>query len=107
MGSSSNFWNILGIFGAVIEGQRTKNAIKKIQMQNEENKGIVNYYPSPIEPFFEETEPIGNMAISGGENRYRCRSISRAVHCALIQNYSAVILHISNQIGRASCRERV
>jgi len=98
MGDSSSFWNILGIFTAIVENQRTKKAIKNIHQQNVANQGIVHYLPSQIEAFFEDTEPLANMAFSGGENKYRCRSISRAVECALCQNYSVIIMHVSNRL---------
>ena len=87
----------LGIVAALINRSRTKNALRRVQENNYENQGITHYSPSQIEAFFDETEPFGNMAFSGGLNSIRARAIARAAECAYIQGYSVIVLHCSNQ----------
>ena len=91
-----NSSGLLGLIVALINRRRTKKALERIEDTNRENRGIIHYQPSNIEAFFDENEPICNMVFSGGLNTIRCRSVSRAIECAVIQGYHPVVLHASN-----------
>lgn len=87
----------LGIAAALLNRHRIKKTLKRVQAQNIENQGITRYQPSQIEAFFEPSEPFGNMVFSGGLNSIRARAIARSAECAILQGYSVIILHCSNQ----------
>lgn len=87
----------LGIVAALINRRRTKKVLRRVQENNLENQGIIRYSPSQVEAFFEENEPFGNMAFSGGLNSIRARAIVRAAECAYTQGYTVIVLHCSNQ----------
>lgn len=93
---NDGFWYSVGM---VLANRRaTKKAIKRINIENAANKGIINYQPSQIEAFFDDREPLGNIIISGGDASIRSRAASRAIECAYIQGFSPVIIYGSDTV---------
>ncbi len=88
---------LTGLIVALINHRKNKKIRRLINEQNEQNQGIARYYPCDIEAFFDENEPIGNMAFSGGASYIRCREISREIECAILQGYSVVVLHCGDR----------
>ncbi|GAP40233.1 hypothetical protein [Flexilinea flocculi] len=98
MGNGSGFWDVIGLVNSIINNHSTKTTLQRIDKLNAENQGITYYMPSQIEAFFEDSEQLADMAVSGGDLMYRSRAILGAVRSAYIQNYSVIILHVSNQL---------
>ena len=61
----------IGLAWALVKRHKQRKQIRKIQKGNVEAQGIIEYNPSQIEAFFDNTEPIGNILISGENERWR------------------------------------
>ena len=90
------FESPLGLTWALINRHKQKKNLEVIQQKNIDAQGIVYYEPSNIEAFFEYTEPIENIIISGGEEFIRLRALARCMECAYSQGYTPVVLHANN-----------
>ena len=84
------------IINEIMDRRRTKKIIKQIANTNEQMKGIVRYYPSRIEAFFDPSEEIGNYAVSGGDIEWRNQCIVGATIAAYNKQIPVVILHEHN-----------
>ena len=88
----------VGIVAALVDHKRKKKELQAVLDANEANQGIVRYQPSQIEAFFNESDPIQNVLITGGDPILRVRSMTRSAECAFIQGYTVLILHCGNAI---------
>ncbi len=88
---------ISNFIASIIENQRANKAVKSILKQNESNQGIIYYQPSDVEAFFNESESISNMLISGGAPIIRNKSIVRFIECGFVQQYATILIHCGNQ----------
>lgn len=86
----------LGLTVALIKRHKQKKELKQIELNNIEAQGIVNYKPSNIEAFFDDSEFIGNIIISGGNDAIRARAVARNVECAYGQGFLPIVLHCGN-----------
>lgn len=86
----------IGLAWALVKRHKQRKQIRKIQKGNVEAQGIIEYNPSQIEAFFDNTEPIGNILISGENEYIRYRALARSVECAYSQGYVPVVIHAGN-----------
>ena len=85
-----------GLTLALIERRNAKKAMQQIIRNNILNQGIVHYQKTQIENFFDDTKPVGNIILSGGDEIVRFRALVRGMGCAYSQGYIPVVLHASN-----------
>lgn len=97
MKERSTFLTAFGIGRAIATNRANKKALKQVRQFNQQNRGITYYTFSPVEAFFPLDDPLGNVALSGGEPRWRLRAVTRLCECALAQGYAPVLLHAGNQ----------
>ena len=86
-----------GLIRNIRSKRNKKRMLKNIAIQNQNSKKIVQYQPSPIEYFFSDTEPLGNIVVSGGSDFIRNRAIIGMINSVVNRGISVVILHIGNQ----------
>lgn len=86
----------IGLAWALVKRHKQRKQRRKIQKGNVEAQGIIEYNPSQIEAFFDNTEPIGNILISGENEYIRYRALARSVECAYSQGYVPVVIHAGN-----------
>lgn len=87
---------IWGLIRSIKTKRNNKQLLRNIDNQNNQNKGITNYKPSQIEAFFADSDPLGNVVISGGSDVLRARTVNGAARWAYSKGYSVVVIHASN-----------
>ncbi len=93
---SDNESLLFGIFRNIRSKRNRKRILQNIEIENENNKHIVRYKPSPIEAFFSPSDPLGNVMISGGIPLLRNRAIIGSLQSAVNNGIGIVILHAGN-----------
>ncbi len=95
MGNNSESF-LFGFLRNIQSNKQHKKMLERISNENERNRHIEFFPPSPIEDFFNYADKMGNVVLSGVSTDIRNRALINYISNAQSKGLSVVVIHQSD-----------